>query len=181
MSPLTEGPFGRLTAGLRQVSRNPSHFHAGRWFLLAEGVLLIALGVAGFISAATHPAAGPAGAPVLMLALTPAHSAVFVGFGVLAALGTLQRHAAIIITAIGAVMFLGLVFVGAVAAVHHAPGPMGFEPRDIVLHGVLAAVNFAVLYWLIPDALEGPDWVRLRRGRRAGQGTRDRAERGAGS
>lgn len=77
-------------------------------------------------------------------------------------------------------MFVGLVFVGAVAAVHHAPGPLGFEPRDIVLHAVLAAVNFAVLYWLIPDALEGPDWVR-RPGRRAGQGTRDRRARRAES
>jgi hypothetical protein len=169
MSPLTEGPFGRLTSGLRQISRNPSHFHTGRWFLLAEGVLLIALGVVGFVSAATHPAAGPAGAPELMLALTPAHSAVFLGFGLLAVLGTLQRHAAIIVTTVGAVMFLGLVFVGAVAAVHHAPGPLGFEPRDIVVHAALAAVNFAILYWLIPDALEGPDWVRRRPGRQARQ------------
>jgi hypothetical protein len=158
MSPVTQGPVGRLTSGLRLVSRNPAHFRRGRWFLLAEGLLLIALGTAGFVSAATHPDSPPAGAPVLVLALTPWHSAILLGFGVLAAAGTLQRHAAIIVTALGAVGFVILVFIGAVAAVHRAPGPLGFEPRDIVLHGVLAAANFAVLYWLIPDALEGPDW-----------------------
>ena len=159
MSPVTQGPVGRLTSGLRLVSRNPGHFRQGRWFLLAEGVLLIALGIAGFFSAATHPDAPPAGAPVLVLALTPWHSAILLGFGVLAVAGTLQRHAAIIVTALGAVGFVVLVFIGAVAAAHHAPGPLGFEARDIVLHGVLAAANFAVLYWLIPDVLEGPDWV----------------------
>lgn len=54
MSPLTQGPMGRLTSGLRLVSRNPKHFRNGRWFLLAQGVLLIALGTAGFVSAATQ-------------------------------------------------------------------------------------------------------------------------------
>jgi hypothetical protein len=160
MSPVTQGPVGRLTSGLRLVSRNPGHFRQGRWFLLTEGVLLIALGTAGVVSAATHPDSPPAGAPVLVLALTPWHSAILLGFGVLAVAGTLQRHAAIIVTALGAVGFVILVFIGAVTAVHRAPGPLGFEPRDIVLHGVLAAANFAVLYWLIPDVLEGPDWER---------------------
>ncbi len=159
MSPVTQGPEGRMTSGLRLVSRNPAHFRQGRWFLLAEGVLLIALGGAGFISAATHPDASPDGAPVLVLALTPWHSAILLGFGVLAVAGTWQRHAAIIVAASGTVGFLVLLFVGAVAAAHHAPGPLGFEARDIVLHGLVAAANFAVLYWLIPDALEGPDWV----------------------
>ncbi len=157
MSPITRGPFGRLTSELRLVSRNPSHFHTGRWFLLAEGVVLIAIGTAGFVSAATQSNIQPAGAPVLVLALTPWHSAILLGFGMLAALGTLQRRTAITVAALGAVIFAVLEFIGAVAAAHHAPG---FEARDIVLHGVLAAVNFAVLYWLIPDVLEGPDWVQ---------------------
>ena len=157
--PITRSSFGRLTSGLRLVSRSSSHFHTGRRFLLAEGVLLIALGVAGFVSAATHSNTPPTGAPVLMLALTPWHSAILLGFGALAVLGTLQRRAAITVTAFGAAVFAALVIIGAVSAVHHAPGPLGFEARDIVLHGVLAAANFAVLYWLIPDVLEGPDWV----------------------
>ena len=163
MSPVTQGPMGRLTSGLRLVSRNPSHFRNGRWFLLADGVLLIALGTAGFVSAATHPNAPPTGAPVLVLALTPWHSALLFGFGVLAVLGVLQRRAAIAVAALSAVVFVALVIIGAIFAAHHVPGPLGFEPRDIVLHGVLAMANFAVLYWLIPDVLEGPDWVPRRK------------------
>ncbi len=157
MSPVTQSPFGRLTSGLRQVSRNPGHFRTGRKLLLAEGILLIALGITEFISEATHPD-GTVGA--LVLAMTPWHSAMLLGYGVLAILGSLRRRAAITVTAVGAVAFAVLVIVGAVAAAHHAPGPLGLEPRDIVLHGALAALNFAVLYWLIPDVLEGPDWIR---------------------
>lgn len=166
MSPVTQGPMGRSTSGLRLVSRNPSHFRNGRWFLLAEGALLIGLGSAGFVSAATHPHAPPTGAPVLGLALTPWHSVVLFGSGVLAVFGVLQRRVAITVTALSAVTFLALVIIGAVLSAHHAPGPLGFEPRDIVLHSVLAVATLAVLYWLIPDVLEGPDWVS-RRGTRA--------------
>ena len=157
MSPVTQSPFGRLTSGLRQVSRNPGHFRTGRKLLLAEGILLIALGIAEFVSEATHP---DATVGALVLAMTPWHSAMLLGYGVLAILGSLRRRAAITVTAIGAVAFAVLVIVGAVAAAHHAPCPLGLEPRDIVLHGALAALNFAVLYWLIPDVLEGPDWIR---------------------
>ncbi len=159
MSPVTRGPYGRLTSGLRLVSRNRGHFREGRWFLLAEGVLVIALSVAGFVSGAAHANAPPTGAPVLLLALTPWQSALLLAFGVLAVVGALRRRAAITVTALGSAVFVVLVIIGSVSAAHHAPGPLGFEARDIVLYGVLAAANFAVLYWLVPDALEGPDWV----------------------
>ena len=171
MSPTTRGPVPGLTSGLRQVSLNPWHFRTGRWFLLTDGVVLCVLGVAGFVSAAIHPVFGPAGAPVLVLALTPWHSALLLGFGVLGILGAVTRRAALIVTATGAVVFVALVLIGSVAAAHHAPGPLGSTARDIVLHGVLAATNFALLYWLIPDALEGPAWVR--RPRRSPQDRED--------
>ena len=165
MSPVTRSTHGHSTSGLRQVTRNPEHFRLGRWYLLAEGVLLIALGIAGFASDATHPEAARAGAPVLVLAMTPWHSAALLGFGLLAAFSSLRRRAAITVTSAGAVTFAVLVIAEAVAATHHAPGPLGLEPRDIMLHGGLAALNFAVLYWLIPDVLEGLDWVRPPRSR----------------
>ncbi|OBF54238.1 hypothetical protein A5756_14675 [Mycobacterium sp. 852002-53434_SCH5985345] len=170
MSPVTQGPMGRLTSELRLISRNPSHFRSGRWYLLADGLLLIALGTAGFVSAGVHPHAPPVGAPLLGLALTPWHSALLFGFGVLAVFGAVQRRAAVAVTALSSLVFVALVIIGAIFATHHTPGPLGFEPRDIVLHGVLAVANFAVLYWLIPDALEGPDWVP-RRGTETGQRT----------
>lgn len=65
-------------------------------------------------------------------------------------------------TALSAVVFVTLVIIGAICTAHQAPGPLGFGQRDTVLHGVLAATYFAVLYWLIPDVLEGPDWVPRR-------------------
>lgn len=160
MSPITRGPMGRLTSGLRLVSRKQSHFRSGRWLLLADAVLLIALGAAGLVSAAAHRHAPPTGAPVLGLALTPWHSTLLLGLGVLAAVGVVGRRAAVAAAALCAVVFAALVIIGAIAAAHHAPGPLGFEARDIVLHGVLAVTSFAVLYWLLPDVLEGSDWVR---------------------
>ncbi|CAN5661964.1 hypothetical protein BH09ACT8_BH09ACT8_14920 [soil metagenome] len=159
MSPIIRGPFGRRTSGLRLESRDPGHFRTGRRFLLAEGLLLIALGIAGFVSAANRPNSPPTGAPVMVLALTPWHSALLLGLGLLTALSTLRRRAAVAASSVNAVVFLGLVIIGAVSSAHHASGPLGFEPRDIVLHGMLAAANFAVVYWLIPDVLEGPDWI----------------------
>lgn len=159
MSPRTRGPFGRLTAGMRQVSSAPRQFRTGRWVLVGEGVALILLGAAGFVSATTHPEAGAAGAPVLVLALTPWHSAVFAGFGILAVLGAARRRFAVAVTSLGAVVFVALMVAGAVAAAHHQPGPLGLHAPEIVVHGVVAAANVAILYWLIPDALEGPDWI----------------------
>ena len=76
-------------------------------------------------------------------------------------------------------VFLVLVIVGAVSATHQAPGPLGLQPRDILLYAVLFALNFAALYWLLPDALEGPDWVR-RRGARRPAAVEDPARRGDG-
>ena len=165
MSPVKSRAGGR-TAGMRPVSRNPSHFRSCRRLLIAQGTLLVALGSAGFIADAIHPNASPVGAHVLMLTMTPWHSALLVGFGVLAVIGALNRRAAIAVTGIGAVVFLVLVIVGAVSATHQAPGPLGLQPRDILLYAVLFALNFAALYWLLPDALEGPDWVRRRGTRR---------------
>ena len=158
--------MGRSTSGLRLVSRNPSHFRNGRWFLLAEAALLIGLGSAGFVSAAMHPHAAPAGAPVLGLALTPWHSALLFGFGVLA----VARRSPAPRSDSGdraqcRVAFVALVIIGAVFAAHHVPGPLGFEPRDIVLHGVLAVASFAVLYWLIPTCSRAQ--VGFRAGERA--------------
>lgn len=132
MSPVVRSSGGRLTSGIRQISRNPSHFRSRRWLLVAEGTLLIVLGGAGFVSDAMHPDAAPAGAQVLVLALTPWHSGALLGFGVLALIGSLTRRAAITVAGVGAVTFLLLVIAGAV--VRHpsgarAAGPGTARPR----------------------------------------------------
>lgn len=162
--PVTAGHVPGLTSGLRRIPMDPVRFHSGRWFLLAEGVLVSTFGIAGLISAALHPHAGPTGAPVLGLATTPAHSAILLAFGVagIAAIGT--RRAAITVTALSAIAYFMLLFFSSVATARAKPTPLGFHAADIVLHGVLGVVNLALLMWLIPDELGDEAWGP-RRGR----------------
>lgn len=145
---------------------DPGRFHSGRWFLLVEGVLVSAFGIAGLISAALHPHAGPTGAPVLGLATTAAHSAILLAFGVAAIAAIGFRRAAVTVTAVSAIAYLMLLFVSSVATARAKPTLFGFHAADIVLHGVLGIVNLALLMWLIPDELGDEAWgPKRRRGR----------------
>jgi hypothetical protein len=165
--PVTAGHVPGVTSGLRRVPTDPRRFRNGRWFLLAEGVLVSAFGIAGLVSAALHPYAGPTGAPVLGLASTPAHSAILLAFGVAAIAAVGNRRAAVTVTALSAVAYVVLLFSGSVASVRGMPTPLGFHASGIVLHGVLAVVNLALLMWFIPDELGDEAWVPRRpRGRR---------------
>nr|WP_269454939.1 DUF4383 domain-containing protein [Mycobacterium scrofulaceum] len=155
---------------------DPGRFRSGRWLLLAEGVLVSAFGIAGLVSAALHPRAGPTGTPVLGLAATPAESAVLLALGVAAIAAVARRRAAITVTALSAVAYTLLLFFSSVATARAMPTPLGFHAADIVLHGVLAAVNFALLMWLIPDELGDETWVP-RRGRDQGQASATAADR----
>jgi hypothetical protein len=101
--PVTAGPVPGLTSGLRIVRADPGHFRNGRWFLLVEGVLVSAFGIAGLVSAALHPHAGPTGAPVLGLTTTLWHSAILLALGVVAIAAVGNRRAAVIVTALSAV------------------------------------------------------------------------------
>lgn len=137
---------------------DPGRFHSGRWFLLVEGVLVSAFGIAGLISAALHPHAGPTGAPVLGLATTAPHSAMLLAFGVAAIAAIGYRRAAVTVTAVSAIAYLMLLFVSSVATARAKPTLFGFHAADIVLHGVLGIVNLALLMWLIPDELGDEAW-----------------------
>ncbi|OBH89411.1 DUF4383 domain-containing protein [Mycobacterium sp. E2733] len=132
--------------------------------LLGEGALVSAFGTAGLVSAVLHRHAGPTGTPILGLASTPAHSAILLALGVLAIAAAGNRRAAVTVTALSAVAYLLLLFFSSVATARTVPTPLGFHAADIVLHGLLGVVNFALLMWLIPDELGDEAWVR-RRGR----------------
>lgn len=56
--------------------------------------------------------------------------------------------------------FFLLFAIGTVASARSAPGPLGFDPADSVLHVIFMALNLAVLMWLGAETLEGPRWVR---------------------
>jgi Domain of unknown function (DUF4383) len=162
--PVTAGHVPGLTSRLRRVPMDPRRFRSGRWLLLIEGVLVSAFAVAGLVSAALHPYADPTGTPVLGLATTPAHSAVLLGLGVVAVASVGKRRAAVAVTALSAVVYTMLLFFSSVATARGMPTPLGLHAADILLHGVLAVVNLALLMWLIPDELGDEPWLR-RRGR----------------
>jgi len=164
--PVTAGHVPGMTSGLRVVRMDPGRFHGGRWFLLAEGLLVSAFGIAGLVSAALHPHAGPTGAPVFGLAATPLYSGMLLAFGVAAMACAQNRRAAITVTALSAVAYTILLFISSVATARDKPTPLGFHAAEVLLHGVLAVVNLALLMWLIPDELGDPARVpRRRRGR----------------
>ncbi len=162
--PVTAGPVPGVTSDLRRVRMDPGRFRSGRWMLLTEGLLVSAFGIGGLVSAALHPNAGPTGAPILGLTSTAPHSAMLLAFGVAAIAAVGKRHAAVAVTALSAVAYTLLLFIGAVATARATPTLFGFHAAGIVLHGLLGVVNFALLMWLIPDELGDEAWVP-RRGR----------------
>lgn len=166
MTPATKGPVPGFTSGLQRVSLNPSHFRSGRWLVLAEGVVLSPLGIAGIVLSAAHPA----GARTLGLELSAWQAGLFLGFGLLAVVASLWRRGAVVLTAGAAALFAVMVVISSVAAARAARST-GLDASDIVLYGVLAGMNLALLMWLIPDALEGPAWIPRRR-RRPTEGAR---------
>lgn len=146
---------------------DPGRFHSGRWMLLAQGVLVCALGIGGLIADMLHPHAGPTGARFLGLASTWPHNTMLVAFGVVAIAAVGNRRAAVVVTASSAVAYTILLFVTSVATARSRPTPLGFHAADIVLHGVLAVANLALLMWLIPDELGDEVWAPRRREERS--------------
>lgn len=148
---------------LRPVNLDPAHFRSGRWFLLAEGIALVALSVSALIAGRAGAPGGPDGVRVLVLSLTPTHSWVLLGFGVAAALATMHRGATIAVTVLGVVGFLLLFAIGAAAAARPGAGPWGLDMRDAALHLGLLVYNLVLLVWLATTALQGRVWVRRNR------------------
>jgi hypothetical protein len=165
--PVTAGHVPGMTTGLRRVPMDPGRFHSGRWFLLAEGVLVSLLGIAGLLFAALHPHAENTRAPVSGLVSTPAHSAILLALGIVAIAAVGNRRAAVAVTALSAVGYLVLLFVSSVGAARGLPTPSEWQSAGVLLHGVLAVVNLALLMWLIPDELGDEVWAPRRRRRRA--------------
>ena len=88
--PVTAGHVPGLTSRLRRVPMDPRRFHSGRWFLLAEGVLVSAFGIVGLVAAALVAGlTGQAEIAVVVLAAARARQQV-VGGGRLGR----QRHPA---------------------------------------------------------------------------------------
>jgi hypothetical protein len=128
-----------------------SRFRIARIALLGQG---LAIGVVGGFALAWSMAAnlrfGLEGIPVLGLAVTPLHGGLLMAGGALAILACLGRWTTVGFSAIAAGGWATLTIVCAVEAAHHAPGLLGFDPRDTLLYGVLGAYNLVLCIWLAP-------------------------------
>jgi hypothetical protein len=114
---------------------------AGRGLLVVEG---LAIGVLGGIALAwsmgyTRFAAD--GIPMLGLKVTPPHAGLLLIAGTLALLACLGRRTALAFSGLTAFGWAALTIVCALAVAHHAPGLLGFDPRDSLLYGTLCAYN----------------------------------------
>ena len=75
------------------------------------------------------------------LKVTPMHAVLLLTVGSLALLACIGRRAAFIFSAVTACGWAVLTVVCALKVAQHAPGVLGFDPRDSVLYGALSAYN----------------------------------------
>jgi hypothetical protein len=116
--------------------------------LTAEG---LALGVLGGVSVAWSMGFtrfGADGTPMLGLKVTPLHAALLLTVGALALLACLGRRSALVFSALTACGWAALAIVCAQKVAHHAPGVLGFDPRDSFLYGALCAYNLVASFCL---------------------------------
>ena len=159
----TRGPVPGATSGLRRVSLNPPHWRQARWLLAAEAAAAAMVGVAGLIGVAVAP--GGSGFRVAGVPLTPALSAVMLGIGAAAAAAMIHRRAAKLFSAGVTAAAVALMVICAVAAAHHDPGPLGFTAPAILIWAVLFCYNLGLGMWLLPDQIQGPEWLPRRNNR----------------
>ncbi|OBA63626.1 hypothetical protein A5647_04340 [Mycobacterium sp. 1100029.7] len=156
----TRGPSA--TDNLQRVSLNPPRWRNGRWLLAAEGVISAVIGTVGLVTIYFVSPIG-AGISLFGVPLTATLSWVMLGLAVGAFVATAYRRLALVFCAVVSVCTLGFEFVAAVAGSRDAPGPMGFTSAAIFWWAVLFCYNFGLGFWLIPDHIEGPEWVWRRR------------------
>lgn len=156
----TRGQVPGKTSHLQRLSLDPPHWRQARWLLAAEALAVGLLGVSGLVGVAVRPAG--VGFSVAGVPLTPALSWTLLGIGVAGAVALIHRRFALLYSAAACIAAIALVVIAAVAASHQAPGPLGLTAPAILLWAVLFCYNFTVAFWLVPDHLGGPAWVRKR-------------------
>lgn len=79
--------------------------------------------------------------PLLGLRFSLLHGAMLLGYAMLACLASMSRRVALWFTALAITVWYALTITCGVATTHHAPGPLGFDLRDMLLYAVLVAYN----------------------------------------
>lgn len=126
----------------------PRRTGVGRGLLTVEGLAIGVLGGVALASSMGYARFDADGMPMLGLKVTPPHAALLLVVGTLALLACLGRRTALVFTALTAFGWAALTIVCAFNAAHHAPGVLGFDPRDSFLYGALSAYNLVTSFLL---------------------------------
>jgi hypothetical protein len=110
---------------------------------MIEGLVIGVLGGVALAASMGYARFDADGMPMLGLKVTPPHAALLLIVGTLALLACLGRRSAVIFSALTAFGWAVLAIVCTIKAAHHAPGVLGFDPRDSMVYGALSAYNLA--------------------------------------
>ena len=100
---------------------------------MVEGLAIGVLGGVALAWSMGYTRFGADGIPMLGLKVTPSHAGLLLIVGTLALLACLGRRAALVFSALTAFGWAALTIVCALRVAHHAPGVLGFDPRDSLL------------------------------------------------
>lgn len=143
----TEAELARSTE--REPGRAARRFRVAHLALLGQGLVIGILGGFALAWSMANLHFGPEGTPILGLSVTPLHGGLLMACGSLAVLACLGRWTTLAFSVIAAAGWTGLTIVCAIGAAHHAPGVLGFDPRDTLLYGVLGAYDLIVFALLL--------------------------------
>jgi hypothetical protein len=124
-----------------RLAASDTIFRVGQGLLLVEGLALGVLGGVALAWTMGFTRFGADGIPMLGLKVTPLHAGLLLAMGALALLACLGRRTPFIFSALTACGWAALTVVCAHNVAHHAPGVLGFDPRDNLFYGALSAYN----------------------------------------
>jgi hypothetical protein len=144
-------PHARLAVGdaMQPAEEERLSSRTGQGLLMVEGLLIGVLGGVALAWSMGYTRFGADGMPMLGLKVTPLHAGLLLIAGTLALLACLGRRTALIFSALTAFGWAALTIVCANNVAHHAPGVLGFDPRDSFLYGVLSVYNLVTSLLLV--------------------------------
>jgi hypothetical protein len=142
--------------GVVAVDPDPPRFRQARPILLAEGILLVALGIWAVIAAVGYHGTAPDGAAVLGMRFTMIHALVILGTGALAVVATADRRLGLTFAGLQTVGYLFVFIISAGNVNSFSDG------ADSILHGALSALGLVLVMWIAARALNGDSFRRTR-------------------
>ncbi|MBV9845002.1 MAG: hypothetical protein JOZ47_08020 [Kutzneria sp.] len=136
---------------------NTLAFRRGRWVLLAQGVLLIALGCWALASGLRD--GGDRGTLFVVFHITVVQAAVLLGWGVVTLACTLTRPAAATLACVQAMGFWVLfILASTIQDAGFWQVLLGYDPRDAFVYLILSVLGLVMVLWLFARALTDPNW-----------------------